>query len=102
FLERRVAVIPVRLVEIDEVGLQAPQRILDALDDVLAREPGVVRPGAHRSHHLGGDDDRAAVAVSPPPLSWVLLRLSCPTPRAPGLYLEYTAVVSMKMPPASS
>jgi len=43
FLEGRVAVVPVRLIEIDEVGLQAPQRILDGLDDVLAREPRVVR-----------------------------------------------------------
>src|SRR4051812_46518320 len=44
-----------RLVEVDVVGLQALQRPVDRLEDVLARQPAVVRTGAGRPEHLGED-----------------------------------------------
>ena len=47
-LERRLVVVAVRLVEVDVVGAQPPQRAVDRLQDVLARQAAVV--GArHRS-----------------------------------------------------
>src|SRR4051812_39404782 len=48
-------VIPVRLIEVDVVNLQPPQRRVDALEDVLAREPTVVGSIAHRPVQLRKD-----------------------------------------------
>src|SRR5262249_57759204 len=45
-LERRLTVVPVRLVEIDVVGLEPPQRGLHALHDVLAGKTPVGWPRA--------------------------------------------------------
>src|SRR3954451_5382386 len=44
-----------RLVEVDVVGLQPLQRAVDRLEDVLARQPAVVRAGPGRPEHLGED-----------------------------------------------
>jgi hypothetical protein len=54
-LERSGVVVPVGLVEVDIVGLQAPQRTVDRLHDVLAGQATVVvaRPG--RPEDLGED-----------------------------------------------
>ena len=41
-------VLEVHLVKVDEIGVEAPERRLTRLDDVLSREPSVVRAdGAH-------------------------------------------------------
>src|SRR4051812_30410550 len=55
------------LIEVDVVGAQAPQRRLAGLDDVLARQPAVVRALAGREVHLGGQDVRAAVVAAQRP-----------------------------------
>ena len=62
-LDRREAVPFVHLVQVDVVGAQAPQAGLASPDEVLAREPGVVRPGAHGETRLGGDQ-----GIAPPAL----------------------------------
>ena len=50
----------VHLVEVDVIRLQALERGLDPVDDVLAGEAGVVRPVAHPAVHLGGHDGLVA------------------------------------------
>ena len=60
----------VALVQVDVVGAEPAQRGLDALEEVLAREPAVVRVLRHREEGLGRDhqvaarDRRAAPAPS--------------------------------------
>ena len=55
-LQRGVGVREVRVVEVDVVGAQAAQAVLDLLDDVPARQPsGRVEPtftGLGRDHHV--------------------------------------------------
>jgi len=67
-LERGLAIVPVRLVEIDVVRLQPAQRVLDTVHDVLARKPRVVRSRSHRSHHLGGDERGVTILARGQPL----------------------------------
>ena len=52
-LERHGRVEPVRLVEVEVVGLQPPQRGVAALGDVLARQAAVVAAGAGGPVDLG-------------------------------------------------
>ena len=54
-LERRLVVVAVRLVQVDVVELQPAQRGVDALADVLAREPDLVGALPHRPVDLGED-----------------------------------------------
>jgi hypothetical protein len=54
----------VALDQVDVVRAKPAQRVLDALDDVLAREPAVVRALRHREEALGGDHHIAARDVS--------------------------------------
>ena len=58
-VERRLLVVAVGLVQVDVVGLEALQRVLDGLDHVGARE--ALLPLAHRAAELGGDDHVLAV-----------------------------------------
>ena len=53
-------VVAVRLVQVHVVGLQAAQRGVGGLHDVLAGQAAVVGPGAGRPEHLGADLDRLA------------------------------------------
>ncbi len=53
----------VDLVEVDPVGLQAPQRVLDLVDDPAPRVPAVVWVIAHRHVRLRGQHD----VVTPAP-----------------------------------
>ncbi len=48
------------LVEIDVVGLEAAEAILDRMVEVLATEALVVGVVAHRVEEFGGDDDFVA------------------------------------------
>ena len=50
------------LVEIDVIGAQPAQRGVDRVEDVLARQPLIPGPRAHRTEALGGEDE----VVSPP------------------------------------
>src|SRR3546814_3513673 len=43
------------LIEIDIIGLQSIQALVDRIHDMPARRAAVVRAGAHRSMNLGGD-----------------------------------------------
>ncbi|MBG9885263.1 hypothetical protein ABE10_01405, partial [Bacillus toyonensis] len=55
-LQRRLVVVPMRLVEIDVVGAEATEGAVDRLHDVLATEAGVVRSlGAGGEVDLGED-----------------------------------------------
>ena len=51
------------LVEVDPVGLQAAQAVLDGLDDPAARVAPVVRVVAHLAVHLAGEHDPVALAA---------------------------------------
>ena len=54
-------VIPaVDLVEIDIIGSEAAEAVIDGMHDVLARKPALVGIVAHRVEHLGGDDHAVA------------------------------------------
>ena len=63
-VEGRAPVDVVHLVEVDVVGLQAPQRPLAGAADVARREERVVGPVAHRAVQLGRDDDLVAPAAA--------------------------------------
>ena len=54
---------PVDLVEIDVVGLQAAQRVLDRADDPAPRIALLVRVLAHRAVDFGGQHDVVATAL---------------------------------------
>ena len=62
-LERRLAVPLVDLVEVDPVRAEPAQAVLAGLDDVGARQAGVVGTVAHREAHLGGERDAVAPAL---------------------------------------
>jgi O-acetylserine/cysteine efflux transporter len=53
-VQRGPAVPLVHLVQVDVIGAQAAQAGLAAGDDVVARQPGVVRAAAHADPDLGG------------------------------------------------
>ena len=53
----------VHLVEVDPVGLQAPQAVLHLADDPAARVAALVRVVAHGAVHLGGEYDAVAAAL---------------------------------------
>src|SRR5439155_5732108 len=53
--QRRLVVVPVRLVQVDVVGLQPPQRAVDRFEDVLAGQAPVVAARAGRPVDLGED-----------------------------------------------
>ena len=81
---------PVGLVQVDVVGAEAAEAVLDLLDDPSARRAALVRVLAHRRHELRRQDD-----LVPPPLD-------APCRRSPRtLPTEYTSAVSMKLIPAS-
>ena len=65
FVDRGARVGRVHLVEIDVVGLQAPQTRLDRGEDVLAGQSAVVGPGAHRAPTFGRQHDVIASAFQP-------------------------------------
>jgi len=67
FVEWRVPVRGMRLVEIDVVGIQAAQAVLDGAHDVLAAEALAVRPVPHARAHLGRDHDLVARPGAQPP-----------------------------------
>ena len=64
-LPRRVAVDVVHLVQVDVVGLQAPQAASHARADVVGRQPALVRALAHAAVDLGGQHDLARAARRP-------------------------------------
>jgi hypothetical protein len=53
----------VDLVEVDVVGLQAAQRVLDLGDDPAPRVALLIRVIAHRAVHLGGQHDVVAAPL---------------------------------------
>src|SRR5258707_764646 len=59
-LQRRLVVVAVRLVEVQVVGLQPPERVMSRLDDVLAGQAAVIRAPADRPVGLGEDLERLA------------------------------------------
>ena len=68
-LDVRAGLGPVHLVEVDPVGLQPPQAVLDLLDDPASRVAPLVRVAAglahghvHRAVELRGEDDIVAPA----------------------------------------
>ncbi len=59
-VEGRFGIEAMALMEIDVVRAKTPERSLDALDDVLAREPAIVGRLAHREETFGRDDELVA------------------------------------------
>jgi hypothetical protein len=64
FLDVGVGARSVDLVEVDPVGLEAAQRVLDLADDPSPGAPLLVGFLAHRHVELGGEDDVVAAAAS--------------------------------------
>src|SRR5207253_2380110 len=62
-LDVGVGVGPVNLVQVDVVGLQAAQRVLDLGYDPAPRGASPVWVVAHREAHLGGEDNVIAAAL---------------------------------------
>lgn len=60
-LDRGQGVQAVDLVEVDVVGAEAAQAVIDLGKDRLARQAGTVRTRAHRVPDLCGDEDVVAV-----------------------------------------
>jgi hypothetical protein len=85
----------VRLIEIDVVGLQAPQRILDCLQDVGPGESFL--PGTHLHSDFGRDHHFRSVAALLEPLPDDRLGFAA---LIPGAQREYVSAVSMKLKPA--
>ncbi|MNT35289.1 hypothetical protein D3C72_1713110 [compost metagenome] len=52
-----------QLHQVDIVGAEAAQRIVDALDQPGARGAGIIRAIAHRQRHLGGDQHIVAPSL---------------------------------------
>ena len=55
------------MIEVNVIGLQAPQAGFDGVENVLARQPRVVRTPAHRVTALGRQDEVVAFAFKPAP-----------------------------------
>ena len=66
---------PVYLVEVDAVGVQAAQAVLDLAHDPQARVAALVRTGPHREVNLRRQDDLVAPALDG--LADDLFRLPC-------------------------
>jgi hypothetical protein len=64
-LDRRRIVEAVDLVEIDVVGAEAAQAVVDLVEDRLARQAGAVGAGPHAVEHLGGEHDLVAPGEVP-------------------------------------
>src|SRR4029453_10992506 len=62
-LDRGLVVPAVDLVEVDVVGPQPTQRVVDGGQDVLAGQAAVVGARAHREEDLGGQDVVVTAAV---------------------------------------
>jgi arginase family enzyme len=62
-LDIDVGLVAVDLVEVDPVGAEAFQRVLDLADDPAARDAALVRVIAHRPPCLGGEHDVIAPAA---------------------------------------
>ena len=60
FLNRRVIVPAMDLVEVDVIGAESLQAGVDLSHDRLARQAGAIRAGAHPAIDLGGDHDLLA------------------------------------------
>src|ERR1700729_4233854 len=71
-LERRLVVVAVRLVQIQVVGLQPPERAVRRLHDVLAGQAAVVDAGAGRPVELAEDLDRLAAHATQRPAEHLL------------------------------
>ena len=80
--QRRIAVIVVRLVEIDIIGLQTAQRIFHRLLNIARRQP--LFAFAHRFAHLGGDDHLVALAALLQPFADDGFRFAAPVARRPA------------------
>jgi len=65
FVQGRVGVVGVELVEVDVVGAQPAQRGLDRVEDVPARHALVPGLRPHPADALGGDDEVVAAALQP-------------------------------------
>src|SRR5690606_29904726 len=84
-LERGLEVEPVGLVQVDVVGLQAPQRPVERLHDVLAGQAAVVLARAGRPVDLGADlHGLAAHALQRPPEDLLRLRARVHVGRVEG------------------
>jgi hypothetical protein len=59
-LDRRRIVQAMNLVEVDVIGLEPPQAVVDGVPDVLARKAALVGIVAHGVEDLRGDDDPVA------------------------------------------
>ena len=64
-LDRHLVVPAVDLVEVDVVGAETSQRVVDLGHDRLAGQSGAVGSRPHPHVHLGGDDDLVAVREVP-------------------------------------
>ena len=62
FLDRRQRVEAVQLEEIDVVGAEPPQAVVDGAHEMEPRRADVVRPGAMAEGGLGRDEHPAAAA----------------------------------------
>ena len=74
FLDRRLRVPAVNLVQIDVVGPEPAQARVDRREDGLARQPASIGSRAHRKEHLGGDHQFVAAGIILQCLSDDLLR----------------------------
>lgn len=61
FLERRLRVVAVAIPDVDVGQLEALKARVNAVHDVLARQPSIVRGLAHRPEGLRGDDKIGAL-----------------------------------------
>ena len=60
FFDRRFVIPAMDLVEVDVVGAEAAEAVVDFGEDRFAREAGAVRVGPHAAVDLGGEHDRIA------------------------------------------
>src|SRR5688500_8059261 len=55
----------VRLIEVDVVGAQPPQRGLDGIEEVLSRQPAISPPRAHGAEAFRGHDELVPPSIEP-------------------------------------
>ena len=84
FFNRRMDIRPVRLVEIDVIGLKALETILHGAQDMPPAEPLAVRAFPHAPANLGRQDNVLPVSPLPHPLADNRLRLAPLTSFRPG------------------
>ena len=80
------------LVEVDIIGAEPAQALIDLEQDVFPRQAGAIRAGAHSVEDLGGDDHFLAS-------SEIVERAAETSSLLPT---EYRLAVSKKLMPASS